>query len=664
MFGYTAFATQTSKRLGKDELRGDGTSGLYRLGRQNITANSETITIETRDRFKSEVIIETRQLSRFVDYDIDYTAGTLYFKQPVNSKDVNLNPIYIRAEYESDDQRDQLTTFGGRASTRPVEGVEIGATYVQQGKAGKDDQLAGVDAKLALGEKIELVGEVAQNRTQTAKTNGYKAEARYNGEKVSASSYIRQVDDNFGLGQVTGSENATRKIGAQSQLRVTDQTSIQAEVFRQDALATGARRDSGSVQATHDMSKGSLRAGVRSSRDRDGAGTELTSNQLTTGVTARVIDRLSVRVDREQSIGKNESTDYPTRTITGADYQLTSRTLLSATQEWTQGAEESTQSTRFGVRTQPWSGGQLATNYEQKSGEGGFRSFANVGLQQQWQATETLSFLMGLDRTHTIRHPGATPLNLNVPLASGGDDFTAYSLGMNYHPESWGFDNRIEYRTSASQQKWNLTSGIQGSLMDHLSTQFTLQLSRNNQLLANNVSTKASSSLGMAWRPDYDGWMFMDRFQVVYSDLNSTATNVSSWRYINNLAANWQALNSLQIALNYGAKLTRENIDQVAYSGFTDLIGLQATYDINQYWDISLQGGVLHSWNLNQYNPTVGFSVGYNIFNNAWVGIGYNFLGYYDQDFAASEFTRQGPFVRIRFKFDQNSLPNLLKENR
>jgi len=38
----------------RQEIRGDGTSGMYYLSRRDLVINSEEITIETRDRFRSE----------------------------------------------------------------------------------------------------------------------------------------------------------------------------------------------------------------------------------------------------------------------------------------------------------------------------------------------------------------------------------------------------------------------------------------------------------------------------------------------------------------------------------------------------------------------------------------------------------------------------------
>jgi hypothetical protein len=41
---------------------------------------------------------------------------------------------------------------------------------------------------------------------------------------------------------------------------------------------------------------------------------------------------------------------------------------------------------------------------------------------------------------------------------------------------------------------------------------------------------------------------------------------------------------------------------------------------------------------------------------NVWVSAGYNVAGYRDRDFEADRYTRAGPYVTMRVKFDQASL--------
>ena len=116
--GYSAFAAETDQSFNRDEIRGDGTSGLYQLSAAPIIANSEQVRIEVRDRFDSGIVLSTQNLSRFLDYNIDTLSGTLYFKRPVPSRDFDFNPVFIVAEYESVSTSTEDVVAGGRASLR------------------------------------------------------------------------------------------------------------------------------------------------------------------------------------------------------------------------------------------------------------------------------------------------------------------------------------------------------------------------------------------------------------------------------------------------------------------------------------------------------------------------------------------------------------------
>jgi hypothetical protein len=125
--------------------------------------------------------------------------------------------------------------------------------------------------------------------------------------------------------------------------------------------------------------------------------------------------------------------------------------------------------------------------------------------------------------------------------------------------------------------------------------------------------------------------------------------------------ANFKLDHKTQIALQYGLKYVRDTIDGDDYIGFMDLIGLEARYDLNERWDVGIRGSVLHSWSANQYDYSTGASLGYNIIDNAWVSVGYNFVGFEDEDFSRGSFTAKGPFVQFRIKIDQQSVCNALK---
>ena len=111
---YTAFAADHAQAFMKDEFQGDGTSGLYPLARQDIVINSDKVVLETRDRFQQDVVLDSRTLQRHLDYNIDYLRGTLFFKQPVPSRDSLFNPVFIVVDYET----------RGRGGDRPAPAEE------------------------------------------------------------------------------------------------------------------------------------------------------------------------------------------------------------------------------------------------------------------------------------------------------------------------------------------------------------------------------------------------------------------------------------------------------------------------------------------------------------------------------------------------------------
>ncbi|MCF6208831.1 MAG: hypothetical protein L3J61_05555, partial [Ghiorsea sp.] len=620
----------------------------------------ETVLIETIDRFRSEVILKSVKLTRHLDYDIDYVLGTIWFKQPVLSRDSALNPIMIRVEYESDTGGTELTTAGGRVYVKPNQNIEVGGTFVSEGTLAGSNTLSGLDVKVQVNDTVEIISEVASSTNNNITSSAFKVEARLADEMVSGTVYARQQDDNFGLGQQLGSENSTRKLGANGQYRLDEQASVNGELFRQEVLNTGAVRDMASVQYQDKIDDYDVRTGLRATQDKDGTGTVTGSTLANVGASKKLTTRLSVHADHEQALGSNNSVDFPSRSSLGTEYSITATTSLTATQEWTRGALQDTSSMRLGVNTQHWNGATMSSSYEQQLSEAGMRSFANAGLLQTWELSEVLSVSASLDQTKVLSTTPPVQINLNAPVVTGGEDFTAMSLGTDYHPGAWVWSNRLEYRTSDLSEHRGANLGVQGSPLDELSLQWTM-LWQHEVLATGGYNLISDSSLRAAWRPEFDKLILLNRFDIRRNEQSGTGLESKSLRFINNMTANWQTTASWQLRLNHGIKLSDETIQGDSWSGLTDLLGMYVIYDVNESWDVTMQAAALRVRHLGNYQPTAGFALGYNMFENFWLSMGYNFVGFYDQDFTAAEYTRAGTYMRFRFKYDQNSLADMLK---
>ena len=661
-FAYNAFASETSQAFVRDELRGNGTSGLYRLSRGNIVGNSDKITIESRDRFHSQNVVSSQTLTRYLDYDIDTTQGTLFFRRPVPSRDAQFNPVYIVAEYEADDSGDEAVTGGGRASFKPTADSEIGLSYIRQGSVGDKGDLGGLDISYLVTDKTRILGEYAHSDREglldASNGNAWKIEALHQSETLDASVYARQQDSGFGLGQQANSETGTRKVGADARYALSDTLHLQGQVYQQDTFSTGDTRNviEGRVESRL-ADNFTAYAGANYARDEYQSGKVLESKQLLAGAAYDLLDRrLTLRAATEVGLDEAESVDFPDRLLLGADYKLTEQTLLFAEQEFARGENLSANMTRVGMRTQPWTGGEMAASLGNQASLDSGRIHADLGLVQKWQINEFWQTDFAIGRSETLKVTAA-PLNPNVPLASGSlleGDYTSVSVGANYNDSVWGANTRVEWRDGDIEDKLNLLAGVQRTLDAGRVLAAGFSYLDSDALLLR--SRKFDARLSYAHRPWDSEWVWLNRLDYIDELIETAALSSSARKLVNNSNWNWMPNQQTQIALQFGAKYVLDTIDSSQYSGFTSLIGGEIRRDILRDWDVGAHASMLNSWNSNVRQSAVGASLGYTPMDNLWIVVGYNFTGFDDDDFTGADTRTQGPFISIRMKVDQDTL--------
>lgn len=666
-FEYKLFAAETRQGFIKDEIRGDGTSGRYYLSQPDMVINSEEITIEVRDRFQSEKIISSQRLQRHLDYDIDYSDGSLFFKRPIPSKDVSFNPTFIVARYETRAASRSELNYGGRAALKVLDQrIEIGASHIHEKSGVVEGDLFGVDATVKLNSNNSLNFEAASTDTTDAgldqSGDAYIAELEHSSRQLNAKIYYREQDNEFGLGQQNGSESGTRKYGIEGTYRLSEQLSLSALTYHEDNLVTDAVREVAEAGANLNMDRYSLTAGVRNASDTLGDGTARQSQQLIAGGNWNTADRkLTLRATHEQSLGsQDENSDYPTLTLLGADYRINRHISIFAEQEFTWSNEKETEATRAGFKTTPWHGGDARTSVERQIDENDERIFALFGLGQTWQLDKNLSIDASLDRSYTLKDNSSYDFNTNVPDAHGSnEDFTAISLGNTYQQEKWSWTNRLEFRHTDNEDKFGLVSSLIGQVKQGISASVRV-MGFITDGINGDKNAEEELTLGLAYRPVKSRWIFLDRLDARFAQDESSLHNDKSWRLVNNLHANFKVNRDWQIAPYYGLKYVRENFGGTHYDGFTDLVALESRYNLTKRWDIGLHGSMLHTWNSDQYDYSSGISTGYLFITNLWTSLGYNFEGFRDDDFSQGNYTAKGVYLKFRLKFDQNTLDEAL----
>ena len=669
--GYNAFATMTAQAYIKDEIPGNGTSGVYKLSRGNLMINSDKVRIETRDRFQSQIIVNTQNMTRYLDYDIDYANGTLTFREPITSRDGNFNPTYIVAEYESADPSDQRATLGGRGSYKPAKGVEVGATLVHDGTVGASGNLQGLDATYQLNDKTRLRVEAAATTGNNAgvSTSGdaWLGEVTHHEEQWDAKAYLREQGGEFGMGQQAASESATRKMGVDGRYKLTDATQLIGQAYQQENLSTGQQNSVLEGRIDNRISDAlSAYYGARTAQDRIDAG-NTQSNQLLGGTAYTMLDkRLTLHATAEVSGGTAGSSAMPDRLILGSDYKVTEQSKVFAEQEFARGEQISANTTRVGVRTQPWIGNEMSASVGHDINNDAERLYTNMGMVQRWQINEHWQTNFSLDRTQTLNNTAA-PLNLNTPLPSGSGgivqlpsasgDYTATAISAAYHDKLWSCDGRIEIRNASLDNQKNLQLGAQRNLENgrSVAASFSFREAGSQAGGVENNAINKDLRLSYAHRPNDSRWVWFDRADYITQSIQTTGSSLNGAKLVNNLNANYLPSRRTQIALQYGAKYVLETIDGTDYKGYTDLIGAEIRHDLTQNWDIGTFGSMIRSVNAGVRTFGFGASFGYKVVDNMWVSAGYNVLGMNDRDFSDASYRAKGPFITLRMKVDQDT---------
>ena len=439
---------------------------------------------------------------------------------------------------------------------------------------------------------------------------------------------------------------------------------------------SNATRDVAEVLGTWGADGLNINGGLRLANENNGAGVSSQARQLLGGVSYDMLDkRLTLRANTELNIsGQNDSLSFPNRLILGADYRLTPETTLFAQHELARSSVLHTDTTRVGLRTQVWEGGEVASSLGNQAGTDGDRIFGNLGLVQKWRLNDQWSADFGIDRSQTFTSSAGGQFNAAQPLPSGTlasnpagqasgiglngspslvtGDYTATYVGAAYKNEEWSANVRAEWRTSDTDKKINLLLGAQRNLDQGRAMAGSLTYSLTE---GTTNTTQLNARLSYAHRPLNSALIWLDRLEYQGESRNDATGMFNARKLINNFNANWLPGRGTQIAIQHGAKVVFDTIDGTGYQSFTTLMGLEARHDISEKLDVGLHLGSLRTWSSGAQGYQVGVSVGFKLADNAWLSIGYNQRGFNDPDFAGAQYRAEGLYLNLRFKFDQDT---------
>lgn len=688
----SAFVARFPTTHRRDEIQGSGLSVGYALSSRDILANSETVTIETRDRLRGDRVVERRTLVRFVDYDIDYATGTIRFSSPILSRDSDFNPQFVVVDYEILSASGGQINAGGRVTwTNDTETLRIGVTGLRDAGDTGRKALGAADLRWRLGTDTELRAEIAGSRRdgQGKLDTAWLVEFERHTATFDLLAYVRSSTANYGVDQQNGIDLGRRRIGFDVRYRFSDKLAWSTSAWLDDDLTGDANRRAIRTRLEYKTGKTDFRLGVTYARDRTAAGDALSSTLIEGGATRKLFGgRLELDGSASVAIGKAESVDFPSQYKLGARFQLSPDVTLTGAYEIAHGDQLDARTARIGFDLKPWAGARLTSGLgTQDTGEFGRRSFAAYGLAQSFQLGKNWSIDATLDGSRTLSGVDASKIiTPGQPVASGGyvgsgnlitEDFTAITIGATYRARNWSGTARAEYRFGSLGDKAAITAGMirklgDGSAFGALATWTHAE--------ARGGATTGTLDLAMsgAYRPAGSPIAMLGKVSWIEDSVKNAVAgqpgpiagsalivtgDARSRRIVGSLSIDWSprgkdskgGFQRSGVSLFLGGRYVFDRIDNYDLAGFSTMAGIDVRLGITSKVELGLTGTVRAAPGNRAvsyaYGPTIGVSPAANIL----VTVGWNVRGFDDRDYAAARTTRSGPFVSFKLKFDQGS---------
>ena len=701
----TAFVAETSSSQRVNETRGLGISGPYPLA-ENFDAvleNSETIEIITRDADNSGLIIRRETLTRFADYEIDPISRSLYLKAPIASQDINGNPIYLRVTVEVDEGGEKYWVGGVAVKQQLTPKIAIGGSYINSDDPLNKEELTSINSVLKLNDTLKLVVEYARNKAENpnyqpsnqinveplnnndVEGSALRAELNYDDKKrTRARAYYNEANKGF----ITG----TSPIAAgrtESGIEVTHALKNKKTAIKIEGIST------------KEISTAATRQGVK-------AGIE---QRLSKNIVGEIGLRYYKQDASAASRNVQAATDVIDVTNNLFDDKLINQSALNGVNSAKQDIEGTTARARITARLPELNNALLFAEYEQDINHssrnatsiGGEASLGNLGrLYARHDLINSLSGSYGLDDTDERQR---TVIGFDATYMKDGKVYSEYrardAISAREAEAAIGLKNKwyvnkgltlntLFERVESLEGEKDSTATAAGFGVEYLAKE-DYKASGRLEKRWGETSDTLLGSVGIAYRytdditvlakdiysrVDYnDGQRTINRFQLgaAYRDydsnqidmvakleyrLDNNSTTIDSYQkdsIVWSWDGNYHPTRPLTLSGHYAGKYTKYAADNIISENVAHAAYIRSLYDINERWDMGLQAGSYWNSQANDLSYMLGAEVGYSPMTNLWLSLGYNFIGFKDEDIAYDDSTQEGAYFRVRFKFDEDS---------
>ncbi len=624
-----------------------GSLNFVRLQFPEILEGSEVLNLEVRDRRNPEIILERQALSRGIDYNIDFSSGTITFLRVISAFDFQLNLIQVVAtyEYRSNGVSNGVYTLKANKNFEKL-GLRIGFSAVdQRQKDASPFRLAGADFSFKLPNRGILEGEFALSRGIF--NNGHLDDskiANQNGDAffVSLNQPLPKFHHSMLKAEISAaSKNFFNPFGAtitpgnsrgliSYELKPFEQSLLKVNVIEEKnatANVNNTRLTTGIQWAQTLSSKLRINLGYdfRTYSDKL-SGTKTNSNLLTVATEIKPTERLDFTIKREQNLSQADPT-FPNQTTLSANYRVNDFAKIFFTQRLASAeispiadvggsgfaSSKGKRETALGVESKLNKYSNLIARYQLENGVNSQDSFAIIGLNNRLPVNKQISLDFGYERS--------------FHLAGTAKSYNNVHFGTNWTPTD-------SFRASASYELHDreglgqsFSIGSAGILKKGWTTLARFQYGK--VAFRERSGRLADGQVALAIRPhdtDKYGVLFSYNYRnsFISNKVNEAPTRVRG----DSLSADafYQINPRLEF---YGRSALRINGDGNQAlpfaSTFTYLAQARLQYLLSDSFDIAGEVRSLFQPSGKSSNHNYAIEVGYWLNSDLRLGVGYNF---------------------------------------
>jgi uncharacterized repeat protein (TIGR01451 family) len=674
-FKLRSFGTYTDQSQFVDVIPGKGISGLYYLNSNQIIDGSERVAIETRDRLQPDRVLRREAKSRGSDYDIDYGMGTILFKEPIPGHDSEGNPLYIVATYEGIGGGNKYLVYGGRGAFKVNDKLEVGATGIVEENSISNYELFGTDVTLNLPFKTTIKAEYAHTRglfdissTFVPETgDGWLVDLKSQPlEKLAVTAYFQTLSNFFSNPSATDAVRGTRKWGLDAAYEMMPSLTVKAKYLDEYDNINDSSHLLASAGVTKKFTKTTISAEVLHETSDNvtstPAQTPYTPGGLLNGVpflnsyeTPNKATFLKLALERELlpnlslALSHKQDVEGNALSITegGFNYKITNSSRLYIREEYAKYQDSTQTRTLIGAESQVTKNTTAYQEYRLADGSAGYRNQQVMGLKNKVQIMEGVSANIAGEYLSTL----SGQQNKNEP------DAYAFAATLEYLPrDDIKLTSRAEHRHEIVEDgKDSYLAEV--AMAYKLNPDYSLLLRERYFLEKNGVDESHTSRLmaGLAYRPlDNDRFNALGKIEYKYNRQSASVPSYTTDAFILSTEGIYQISRDLQFMGKYAGKLEKDD----SFTSYTNLIAARIMYDLTDRFDIGAEYRLLTSYLTHTSLNGGSIEAGYRIIDQLWFSLGYSF-DRFDADLTGDSYQGNGPYLKLRFKFDENTLKSI-----